>query len=77
MYLNLSTGNTPGLRTLYYLEVKDIEVVITWILQLIKNEMQVSTQPKMNSEFICTLKKTLLVISVVLSVVFPNWYELS
>lgn len=51
MYLNLSAGNTPGLRTFYYLEVKDIKVVITWILQLIKNEMQVSTQPKMSSSF--------------------------
>lgn len=49
MYLNLSAGNTPGLRTFYYLEVKDIKVVITWILQLIKNEMQASTQPKMSS----------------------------
>lgn len=51
MYLNLSAGNTPGLRTFYYLEVKDIKVVITWILQLIKNEMQVSTQPKMSCSF--------------------------
>lgn len=49
MYLNLSSGNTLGLRTLYYLEVKDIKVVITLILQLIKNEVQVSPQPKMCS----------------------------
>lgn len=30
MYLNLSSGNTSGLRTLYYLEIKDVKVVITY-----------------------------------------------
>lgn len=51
MYLNLSSGNALGLRTLYYLKVKDIKVVITLILQLIKNEIQVPTQPEMSSNF--------------------------
>lgn len=30
MYLNLSSGNTLGLRTLHYLKVKDIKVVVTY-----------------------------------------------
>lgn len=29
VYLNLTLGNTTSLRTVYYLEVKDIKVVIT------------------------------------------------
>ena len=30
MYLNLSLGNASSLRTLYYLELKDIKVVVTY-----------------------------------------------
>jgi hypothetical protein len=35
MYLNLSSENMPSLRTLYYLEVKDIKVVITYFDTLV------------------------------------------
>lgn len=30
IYLNLTVGNTSSLRTVYYLDIKDIKVVITY-----------------------------------------------